>query len=381
MRKVLIGIIMVMVGIVSFGGEVMENLVINNELDLTRSKITPLDFTPRGDTHTWRLTTYGNEYGKRFDFIFSESVTMKSLNVLTLRENGNVGIGTSNPSEKLEVNGNIKLNGEYKKLIFKDNSNLAGDSYITGDDGYSKKLFLYHSRFIRLSNVRDQESGLTLMDSKVGIGVERPKRILHIKKKGSVDVLLEADGAGAFARHMFKTKDNGYGWNVGMRSDAGMDGGYSIEGNYNGWRSRLFIKRSGEVGIGTTTPSAKLDVNGNAKIKGTLTTNEIIVTQTIAATDLRLSETPWADFVFEDNYKLRTLNEVAKFVKVNKHLPDIPSEKEVKSKGVSVGDMQAKLLQKIEELTLYMIEQDKKNIEQTKEINMLKNKIKNLERR
>jgi hypothetical protein len=97
------------------------------------------------------------------------------------------------------------------------------------------------------------------------------------------------------------------------------------------------------VGIGTTTPSEKLSVNGNIKAK------KLIVTQT-----------GWPDYVFAKNYKLRSINEVEDFIAVNKHLPEMPSAKDVEEKGLDIGKTQAVLLKKIEELTLYIIEQDRK---------------------
>ncbi|MFT4073835.1 MAG: tail fiber protein [Dysgonamonadaceae bacterium] len=101
---------------------------------------------------------------------------------------------------------------------------------------------------------------------------------------------------------------------------------------------------SGNVGIGTTTPDQKLTVNGKIHAQ------EIIV-------DLNV---PAADYVFSKDYSLMPLHQVETFVKENSHLPEIPSASELKEKGLSVGEMQNKLLQKIEELTLYVIEQDKR---------------------
>ena len=68
----------------------------------------------------------------------------------------------------------------------------------------------------------------------------------------------------------------------------------------------------------------------------------------------------WADFVFDKTYKLRSLNEVAQFIKLNKHLPDVPSTLEVNQEGIDLAQTQAILLQKVEELTLYIIEQNRK---------------------
>ncbi|SFW76987.1 hypothetical protein SAMN02927921_04182 [Sinomicrobium oceani] len=99
---------------------------------------------------------------------------------------------------------------------------------------------------------------------------------------------------------------------------------------------------NGSVGIGTLNPGSwKLAVNGNIRAK------EIKV------------ETGWSDFVFEEDYDLPTLEEVEAHIKEKGHLKDIPSAREVKENGVLLGEMDAKLLQKIEELTLYILDQDK----------------------
>ena len=105
---------------------------------------------------------------------------------------------------------------------------------------------------------------------------------------------------------------------------------------------------SGNVGIGTDNPQNKLDVNGTIRAK------EILV------------ESNWADFVFKQNYKLPTLREVEEYIKEKGTLPNVPSEEEVKANGISVGENNALLLQKIEELTLYVIQQQKE-IEELKQ--------------
>ncbi|MFL9482857.1 hypothetical protein ACI6Q2_08755 [Chitinophagaceae bacterium LWZ2-11] len=112
----------------------------------------------------------------------------------------------------------------------------------------------------------------------------------------------------------------------------------------------LFIG-SGGIGIGTTNPSEKLSVNGNIRSR------KIIVTQQ-----------GWPDYVFDSPYTLAPLAQVEQFIKDNKHLPDVPSAKEVTDKGLDVGENQAVLLKKIEELTLYVIQQDKQKSEQSANI-------------
>ncbi len=118
------------------------------------------------------------------------------------------------------------------------------------------------------------------------------------------------------------------------------------------------IDKNGYVGIGTTDPKNKLSV------KGTIWAEEVKVTLADAA-----------DWVFEEDYELRPLEEVETFIKDNKHLPDVPSADEFRENDMNIAEMNNVLLQKIEELTLYLIDQNKKIEEQNKEIQKLKNKI------
>ena len=119
----------------------------------------------------------------------------------------------------------------------------------------------------------------------------------------------------------------------------------------------------GNVGIGTTNLTYKLSVKG-----------------TIGCGEIKIEDvTTWADFVFEPDYNLMPLKDLETFIKANKHLPEIPTTAEVQENGISIGEMNAKLLQKVEELTLYVIELKKENEEQDQTNSELLNRIEQLE--
>lgn len=122
--------------------------------------------------------------------------------------------------------------------------------------------------------------------------------------------------------------------------NAGASNGFHIQGP--GERSPLRILGNGNTGIGTTTPDAKLAVNGK-----------------IHAKEVKVDLNGWADYVFKDDYDLPSLQQVENHIAQKGHLINIPSAEEVAKNGIQLGEMNAKLLEKIEELTLYTIAQEK----------------------
>ena len=135
----------------------------------------------------------------------------------------------------------------------------------------------------------------------------------------------------------------GVGFQTGV-ADIYLDYINIIPGGITGTTSSDFtINSKGDVGIGTTTPSETLSVKGKIRAK-----------------EIKVELSGWPDYVFAKEHKLPQLKDIESFIKKNQHLPEVPSAQEVKDNGLSLGEMHARLLKKIEELTLYLIEQNKK---------------------
>lgn len=120
-----------------------------------------------------------------------------------------------------------------------------------------------------------------------------------------------------------------------------------------------FYVGNGNIGFGTLVPTEKLSVNGNIRAK-----------------EIKVESSNWPDYVFSPSHEKPSLKDLEVYINENKHLPEIPSAKQVEEKGLSLGNMNALLLKKIEELTLYMIEQDKKSEKQETRIKELERLIK-----
>jgi hypothetical protein len=122
---------------------------------------------------------------------------------------------------------------------------------------------------------------------------------------------------------------------------------------------------TGNVGIGRdpSTSTAKLQVAGDGRFNGKVYCTALSVTQNV-----------WADYVFQPDYNLKPLNEVESYIAENHHLPGIPSQKEITKNGLDVGQMQVKMLEKIEEITLHMIALEKENALLTARLAKVENK-------
>lgn len=231
--------------------------------------------------------------------------------------------------------------------------------------------------------------GLQLLgNGNVGVGTDNPLARLHVSKDNVNNQNL------ALAK--FTTSGNTGGSNmitIGYHGKANleMNSGYSTTGVRYGSYGDFNIENdnfgdtvNGAINfISANKIQMSIRPNGNAYLQGKFEAKEIKVTQT-----------PTADFVFAEDYKLPKLEDVEKHIKEKKHLPEIVSAKVMEKEGVNVGEFQIKLLQKIEELTLYSIDQNKEiksqaeklkeltlySIDQNKQIQYQAEKLKELEK-
>jgi len=273
-------------------------------------------------------------------------------NLTINQSNGNVGIGTTSPSGKLHISGGA---GTVARIHSSGTGYEEASLFITNSTGsaFNDGIEITHGAGVTRFNDLAGKTNLTINQSNgnVGIGTLDPAEKVDVKDgRIKTNMALNRD-----EDHHQLANDSGtiFG-KIGLK--------YSSADFYMGtdtYPNLVLLDRStGKVGIGTTNPKSKLSVNG------IITAKEIKV------------ESGWSDFVFEKQYELPSLKIVESYIKMHKHLPDIPSAKEVKEQGLAVSDMLAKQMQKIEEMTLYLIELKKENDQLKDRVAMLEGSIK-----
>jgi hypothetical protein len=290
-------------------------------------------------TGFWGTAVFrGTDISSHFNFGTSESTMIRGgktssrvfLNdwhngdVLISGGGGNVNIGSNNtPVARLEVQAGtgsqsaLVIRGNHFNSVF-HNPNFNGSTFIRSSNS---------SGYIALA---DQGT------MKVGIGMTDPNATLSVARKDGIDGTAVFFGSSHASHFNYHTAEDTY-----------------IRGGKDGSVVYINDTHNGPVVIGSTLVGGyKLSVNGSIRSK------EVVV-----------EAAGWPDYVFKDDYKLTSIDEVQAFIAKNGHLPNIPSAEEIEKNGQALGDTQKRMMEKIEELTLYIIELKK-------EIDFLKNKIK-----
>ena len=329
-------------------------------------------------------------------------IQVSNENNFVINTDGKVGIGTNHPGTTLQVNnGTLKVSGG--STLSQESARLVVDS------GAS-----YAHSLLELRN----NNGVVFkaLGDKVGVGTATPSGLFEIRQKSDPNTdnalrITEPGNSQTISMHLANNSSGHYGLLAlggsttlrgnGNRSDFDGDvvvnrlssnhssirlghedndrfiadnspaksygGGYIFrvhdETAASKYRNVMVVRENGSIGIGTTANPGL---------------HKMVVEGSLGAREIKVQNGAWADFVFKKEYNLPTLEEVATHIKEKGHLKDIPSAKEVEKNGFYLGQMDAKLLQKIEELTLYTIEQERQIQElkkQTKEIEKLKKEV------
>jgi hypothetical protein len=199
-----------------------------------------------------------------------------------------------------------------------------------------------------------------VIGAKVGIATDDPQARLDVRLGDKQEVRIQSEIPNTYGGISFKHSDGSENWRI--RAYSNFHGGYdNILGiNSNGGKGRLWINAK------TTMIGDWFDFDPSCTDCGDY---KLFVKKGIRTEKVKveLAAGIWADYVFNKDYNLKPLEEVEAFINTNGHLPNVPSAKEIEKEGLNLGEMDAKLLEKIEELTLYVIQLKK-------EINALKNK-------
>ncbi len=242
----------------------------------------------------------------------------KNATRMVINSSGRVGIATSTPQNRLDVKGNLSIGSAYAGTFAApiDGAIIQGAVAIGSNTPFTG---------IAKFHVKDDGGNFFNVYNNFGIG--NGMRL--------VGEFSSVGGAGAIVRY------SGVGSSL-VDIGQGAGGGFVVNGNFS---NLMTINQNGNAGIGAS-PSAtyKLAVGGK-----------------IICEELKVQLQPFPDYVFEAGYPLKSISEVDEHIQLHGHLPGMPSAEEVESAGMSVGEMTGKVVEKVEENTLYIIQLYKEN--------------------
>ncbi len=286
--------------------------------------------------------------------LYSQSWVSGNYKLYVTPDSAKVGIGTHYPEHRLHIdNGAIKIGNSVdtedraKNLLYFGDDDYVKIGEWEADDvlsfGANKYSFTNGNVGIGVSNPQYKldvagKLFLHLVDAENGWGRcylnwEAHKLVMGVPSGTYGHTLVEIKPGGSSEGELFSRLSLFHAYNENNIVER-----IRLDSHHNCW-----INNYANFGIGTDNPQYKLDVRG-----------------TIRANEIRVNTVSGADFVFSHNYGLRSLSEVKEFILEHQHLPEIPSANEMQQNGISINELQIQLLQKIEELTLYIIQQEER---------------------
>lgn len=264
------------------------------------------------------------------NLVYGQKLYVPEGSVETVLGTGRIGLGWPLPNAGFHINS-------------------ENDDFLWFDHGSSPRFFV-------------SKRGATSMGTASGVAGNLDDMLRIINPTGpSTSARIEASASNAY--WIANGKNHGSGLIMENEGDAkafiywSKSNGQGLIFDETSANGEEMIIKDGNVGIGTRDLEHKLNVDGTIKARAVICT------------------TNWADFVFENDYKLRPLEEVERYIKENNRLPEIPAATEVQKNGISLGEANTLLLQKVEELTLYLIQINKENKVLQSEMDVLKSKL------
>lgn len=278
----------------------------------------------------------------------------QTINLASFINNGGtyVGIGTDAPTNTLDVAGGITA--RKLKLTYG-----AGDFAVLTSDTSGNAMWKAPQH---LWSLAENGQDLFYIDGNIGINTPTPESQLHVNGNFKAT-------SGTFSGNLSAI-------NASYTGDVIMQNLEATGGSFSGNLSGNTASFSGDVELPKLTMSSntfsiesntvslfaiEIEDSQNAVVKighnNYGNTVNLLVGGQIKAEEVLVVQDVWADHVFSDDYRLRSLSELKAFIETHNHLPGIPDEEEVKEQGVNIAEMNSKLLEKVEELTLYILEQ------------------------
>jgi hypothetical protein len=284
---------------------------------------------------------------------------------------GNVGIGTTGPGQKLEVNGNILLRNStgLKSIYTWDAGDVNWRIGMNSAPGFNRALATSHVQYVTYGNSAGQGFAVGVNGANSSFEILSTNHQAYFRGNVGIGSTV-ADGLQVNAALTSESSQASSNVRIGVfgggpRIILDRSGSTPFQMDNAGGRFRIFIPgmelfnitTAGNVGIGTPNPNQKLTVNG-----------------VVYAREVRVDlNVPGPDYVFESDYDLMPLDSIKSYIDKHKHLPEVPSAAEMEKNGINLSEMNMLLLKKIEELTLHILQIRKEN-------NLLKVRLDQLER-